>query len=387
MNMPRTRRGFMYFLEEENLCSRDKEIAFENAFRRYKNFYLPRPEQMVDQPGYKEFSSCAFRNPIEQEATDVLSHVLKRETLTNIKISADRQSELQKHYSANHLFLRAVRTFYRARLVKPHTGFKDLVSDNQISLKQGVPLSTSLQNEYQQLTQQERNQPNSYQYMDFRHLNLSLDQVPHLWPADMIDQNFFLERAGIVMPDLDFTREGSYAHIRPYIQEVASEVELLAPLEVYKDAAFIKKPQQKELKTQIIQTYRRQQEAEGRIQIPNQEIHRRSSQEILPSSSQEILPSSRSSSISIPPQPRCGCGSISMAPTWNSDSFVFLILFICSLVIAFFQKKSRNRKNIDSLREFKKYQLPSQMTPQPSALRPFSNIHSVENVVGISDEI
>lgn len=62
--------------------SPEPEMAFRNAFRRYKNACLAALREILpiddtaNPPGYREFCSCPCSNPIEEEASGQLSVVL-----------------------------------------------------------------------------------------------------------------------------------------------------------------------------------------------------------------------------------------------------------------------------------------------------------------------
>ena len=54
------------------LESNEQQVAFNDSFKYYKEAYLWRltEEYGENSPGMKEFSHCAFKLPIDDEATD-----------------------------------------------------------------------------------------------------------------------------------------------------------------------------------------------------------------------------------------------------------------------------------------------------------------------------
>lgn len=70
-------KGFIYRrLKKEDTPPFSREVAFRNAFRHYKNYYLSTLVKLFysnNPHRYTEFGYCPFNHPIEDEATGELA--------------------------------------------------------------------------------------------------------------------------------------------------------------------------------------------------------------------------------------------------------------------------------------------------------------------------
>lgn len=262
---------YLYF---QNLELLSKEIAFNDAFRQYKNFYFYTLGQVLPSnfPGCPQLSECTFQNPIEQEARGPLAQILDKERPITY-VEPDDPSGLVKQYKAHHFFLRSVRKFYHSRLVQWNPTFNDCAGGRveghkRISFPEGVPMAIPIRREYQQVF----NLPQSTHYIEYAHQPASLQfQMNNLlqsdhshWPADIIDIHFFLERGQFQMPDLNQPSE--YRNIRDCLHSVAEDVDLLEKLKEYRNSAYIYAEQQESINTHIVQKY-----AERKEEVQEQE--------------------------------------------------------------------------------------------------------------------
>ena len=263
LDMKTKAQKYLYFRDGEP-CP--KEIAFNDAFRHYCNFYFHnlKPLFPLDSPGYQQLSECKFQNPIEEEARGPLAQILGLER--PITYEPERfepfKGRLVGEYKAHHLFLRSVRKFYKSRLVVWNATFNDHVGGlvegkKLIDLHQKVPLATSLQQEYQQLLSlnpptkyiKKAQQPASLQ----NQMENSLYPDQSHWPADIIDIHFFLERGNFRIPDLNQALQ--YGNIRDCLHSVAEDVDLLEKLKEYRDSAYIYVNDQETLNRHIVSKY------------------------------------------------------------------------------------------------------------------------------------
>ena len=111
--------------------SPEPEMAFRNAFRRYKNAYLAALREILpiddtgNPSGYAEFCSCDCSNPIKREASGQLSVVLGLETSTCFPpYPVQDKDPLVRSYRQHHFVLRGVRKFYHSRLVQRNSVYK-----------------------------------------------------------------------------------------------------------------------------------------------------------------------------------------------------------------------------------------------------------------------
>lgn len=252
------------YLYSQDLEPVSKEIAFNNSFRHYKNFYFYTLEQVLpsDLPGRRELSECTFNNPIDQEARGQLAQILDLER----PITYDRErfklleSTLVRDYKAHHLFLRGVKKFYQSRLVKRNPVFNDCVlASNKINLHQKVPMSPKLRKAYAKIFGEDQSrrfidyheQPGSLQW---QMENSTYPNWSH-WPAKIIDINFFLERGNFKMVDLNSPT--GYKDIQDYLFSVADDVGLSGEIKDYQNVASIGERQQQKIQEQIVENFRR----------------------------------------------------------------------------------------------------------------------------------
>lgn len=155
--------------------------------------------------------------------------------------------------------MRAVNKVYQSKLVKRLPSLKTLTELNdKINLDHQVPLVPELQATHQKLFQVS-NPPSHYltyhaapARLQWQMENALESQVSH-WPADIIDLNFFLERAQFQMNDLHCPQK--FSNIGKLLQSVGQDVGLSEKLQDFHNAAYIPEPKQVHITRQIIANY------------------------------------------------------------------------------------------------------------------------------------
>lgn len=180
--------------------------CFNKAFNRYKrNFYS------IQQDPYPVLQSCRFQNRFEDE-------------LARRDFQAQRPGdEAWKDLKCSHLGLRAVRTFYHSKLVSKNSpGLGDCTEEHISDIK--IPLAKGLRGEYQKLYE---GQDHPQGETAFIHCGLN-GKPQHVqlveryfWPAISLEQNFYLEKAGILVES-----QNSADNDQAAIREVSVELGL-----------------------------------------------------------------------------------------------------------------------------------------------------------------
>lgn len=261
-------------------------VAYNDAFRYYKNFYFSTIKEALcrndDPPGLQELSRCTFHNSIKEEATDQLAQLLKQElpitynTDLHLKMPGTETSEaeyLAQAYKHHHLYLRAVRKFYYSRLVKKNYKYQDLACSDgksgKMTLKMTssqVPPLPSLRTHYRQEFQVSSGSSSSSDtFIDpnqgcsslrWQMSNRANSDWSH-WPANLIDQNFFIELA-----NFECLHEETNQQIGACVGEFAKVVHLDAQLEPFKNSPYIGKREQRKICKHIVQQFHRELEEE-----------------------------------------------------------------------------------------------------------------------------
>ena len=195
-----------YFQDDGNL---EKIIAFNNAFRYYKNFYFSQLKPILPseaKPGYSAFCQCAFSHPIQDEATGELAEILGSESPVSHSVrhcDLQTKGELQKDYWAHHGYLRAVKKLYYSRFIRWNSVYNEFNELNgTLNLQGQIPLPRQFQEEiqkqlsrplprYSYLRASEGNPPYLRSQEQRPSLQWMMANPDHpLWPAKIINQSY-----------------------------------------------------------------------------------------------------------------------------------------------------------------------------------------------------
>lgn len=261
--------------EDENM---EKIMAFNNSFRHYRNFYFSQLKPLLPseaKPGYSAFCHCAFVHPIQDEATGELAEMLNLVSpVSHEVLHCDLQTkgELQKDYWAHHSYLRAVRKLYSSRIIRWNSAYNKFIGFNStLDLQGQIPLTSQFQEEiqkqisnpmplYSYLRAAEGNpaylrvSPDSYLRSQEQRASLQwMMNSISIWPAKIIDQTYFLERANFKLPELHV--ENGYSNISNIVRSVSDDVGLSEILQEYSNKSSIPENNQKDIQRQIIDNF------------------------------------------------------------------------------------------------------------------------------------
>lgn len=186
-----------------------------------------------------------------------MSVVLGLETSTFFPPCPEEYKErLVTSYRQNHFVLRGIRKFYHSRLVHKNNVYTPcLQSYNELDLEQKIPLTPQLRNELIKHSFPATAEP----FLKYPPLEVAwilehpIDRNQFFWPAQILEDNYFLERSKIQILTLD--SPGEHSHIRDKVTCVAEELDLRQKLNQYAKAPSITKPQQQKIEESISQKY------------------------------------------------------------------------------------------------------------------------------------
>ena len=370
-----------YFLDDDN-PKLEKTVCFNNAFRNFKNFYLFRLKELlpvVRSPGYSSFSQCAFVHPIQDEATGELAEILDMVSPIShavVECNPETKSTLQKEYWAHHGYLRAVRKLYYSRLIQHNTAYKEFLYPNAtLSLQHQIPLPRELREEIQKqiynpkppylyLQSSESNpaylKVSEDNYLRSREQTVSLQWMMEnpenppcaLWPAKIIDQSYFLERANFKLRGLHLPAE--YGNIQTGLIAVANDVGLSEILETHSNKSYIYEPEQQNIQNQIIRNFDALGADETAASLTKLTLEtdpmivsqEHESEQFAASSSSGLAQRSFSGSISI--SHGIGTAPILNTPFWSSA--LLLAPYLSFKIYEFFLQKTSKNVNVKSLK-------------------------------------
>lgn len=280
-------RFSVYFPGEREPSKDDREVAYNDAFRNYKNFYFSTIKESMcrhdDPPGLQELSRCTFRNSIKDEATDQLAQLLGQELpitydrKLNYKIGTrtSEAEDLAQAYKYHHFYLRAVRKFYHSRLVKKDYKYRVLAcrdGESEKMTSSQVPLLPLLRTYYRkEFLVSSGSSSSSDTFIDpnqvcpslrWQMLNEANSEWSH-WPANLIDQNFFIELANFQLRD-SFNEKKDHQQIGVCLGEFAKQVRLDKQLEPFQNSPYIGKKEQRAICKHIVQQFELEGEAQRR---------------------------------------------------------------------------------------------------------------------------